>query len=74
MSRTPKIYVNKTAAFFRTVLVVGGVFASLLAWGAFANDANGAGILWALIGGAAFWVASKIKVRWNKYGEIGVYK
>ena len=74
MSRTPETYVNKTAEFFRNVLVGGGILAWLLAWGAFANDASGKGVLCVLAGGVIFWIASKIKVRWNKRGEVGVYK
>ena len=72
MSRTPETIVNKTAQTVRSVLIVAGLIAGFLAFGAFQNEGQaGPGIVLSLVAIAALFIAMKIKVVWRKGGEVG---
>ena len=75
MSRTPETIINRKALALRNWLIGGGVVSWLLACGSFASeDKFGQGLLFALLGGGLFFVASKIKVRWHKTSEVSSYR
>ena len=74
MSRTPETIINKKALALRNWLIGGGVVSWLLAYGSFAGeDMFGRGLFFVLLGGALFFIASKIKVRWHKTSEVSSY-
>jgi hypothetical protein len=72
MQHTPNIIINKTAQNFRNALIAVGLFLALAGIGTFQNGGNGFWLL--LLGGGAFGIASKVKVRWEKRIEVGGYK
>lgn len=69
----PDTIINKRAEKWQNCFYVAGVGAGLLSWGNFSHDAPGAGLL--LAGGAValFWIGSKIKTRYKKRAEKGLY-
>lgn len=75
MSRTPEVIVNKTAQTIRGWVIAAGCVAALLAFGSFSNEGQfGQGLVFTGIGAGLFYIASKIKVRWYKTGEVAGYK
>lgn len=72
MSRTPEVIINKTRKFFHDALNAAGGFVLLMAGVHLAIGNNGIGQL--IVAGLLFWVASSIKFRWVKRGEVGVYE
>ncbi|WP_193169961.1 hypothetical protein [Nisaea nitritireducens] len=75
MSRTPEVIVNKTAVFFRNVMIGSGIFSWLIALGAFQKEGHeGQGILFVLAGFGLFFIAAKIKTHYRKTFEVGGYK
>jgi hypothetical protein len=74
MSRTPETIRNKKAEKTRDTLYGTGVVSGLLAWGAFSNGADGLGLLLGLGAAGLVYVGSKIKTKYQKRGEVGVYR
>ena len=74
VSRTPETVRNKSAEKFRNFLVVVGLFAGLLSWGAFDAGNDGNGLIFAIVCGALLWIASKVRTVRHKTGEVGVYQ
>lgn len=72
MSRTPEVIINKPLQFVKRTLVGGGLFFSGASFIHFAVGNNG--IIQLLIGGALFWLASKVKYKWVKEFEVGGFK
>lgn len=72
MSRTPETLKNKKAETVRKVLVAVGILFALISLGAHQNGDSP--IVAALIAGASFFIASKVKVIWKKTREASEYK
>lgn len=72
MSRTPEKLKNKKAESIRNFLIGVGILFALASFGAYQNGENP--IFAALISGAMFFIASKIKVWWSKTHETSIYK
>ncbi len=75
MSRTPEIMVNKKKEAWQGRLIGGGLFTWLLAFGAFQNEGEeGTGVLLGILGAVILYGASKIKTKYRKTGEVGMYR
>lgn len=72
MSRTPERMTNKFAQFCRNALILFGIFCALAALGNYQNEGNV--FLPAILSLGSFILAAKLKVHWDKRGEVGVYK
>lgn len=75
MSRTPETARNPKAESTRNTLYVLAVIAGFFSYAAFqAKDSGGLGLILAIVTIVLFWWGSKIKTKWGKVGEAGVYK
>ncbi len=75
MSRTPEIMVSKKKEAWQGRLIGGGLFTWLLAYGAFQNEGGeGTGMVLGILGGVFLYGASKIKTKYKKTAEMGVYR
>jgi len=72
MSRTPEVIINKPLQILKRTLAGGGFFFLAVSGIHFAVGNNG--IIQLLIGGALFWLASKVKYKWVKEFEVGGFK
>lgn len=72
MSHTPEVIISKPLEFLHNAFGMIGVIFAIGTALTFAQSGNF--VLPALISGAAFYIASKIKFRWVKRGEVGVYE
>ena len=61
MPRVPDYVIDKKKQKLQSNFVVAGFVAGGVSWACFANEAGGVGFAAAVISGAAFWIASKIK-------------
>ncbi len=74
MSRTPETIPDKAGISNRNTMVGIGLAACFIAYVCFANASTGAGLAFGLGGIAAFWIATKIKTKKLKQGEVGLYR
>jgi len=75
MSRTPETARNKKAEGTRNSLYGTAVVCGFFSYAAFqAKDSGGLGLILALVTIVLFWWGSKIKTKWGKVAEAGVYK
>lgn len=74
MAVLPDVMINEGARTARNVLAGGGAVAAFFSFYAFAAGNGGSGFVLALIAGAAFLIAGKIKYRYRLKGGAAIYE
>ncbi len=74
MSRTPETIIDEKAQATQNWINAAGAVVLLLSLASCGNGAGGTGLGFLLFAIALFWIASKIKVKWEKEIEVSKYR